>query len=206
MMSMREARQDDLSDKFIALTFDDGPHASNTSYLLDIAKEKAVRLTFFVIGQRVERNWKLVQRQASEGHEVGNHSWSHRDLTKLDDSSSHAEIQKTEDIIIQYTGVRPHLFRPPYGQITGPQQEWLSRDLGYKTIFWTIDSLDWQVRDAEAIARQVLGRVRPGSIVLFHDIHRRSVEAMPVIFEWLLSVGYKLVTVTDLLRRTIASG
>src|SRR5439155_15286599 len=118
MMSMREARQDDFSDKFIALTFDDGPHASNTSYLLDIAKEKAVRLTFFVIGQRVERNWKLVQRQASEGHEVGNHSWSHRNLTKLDDSSSHAEIQKTEDIITQYTCVRPHLFRPPYGQIT----------------------------------------------------------------------------------------
>jgi len=137
---------------------------------------------------------------------VGNHSWSHCDLTKLDSPSSHAEVQKAEDIILRYAGVRPRLFRPPYGHITASQQEWLSRDLGYKTIFWTIDSLDWQVRDAAAVTRQVLSPARTGSIVLLHDIHRTSVKAMPIIFESLLSAGYKLVTVTDLLRRTISSG
>jgi len=206
MSSIREHRQGDSSGKAVAFTFDDGPHAKNTLRLLDIASEAAVKLTFFVLGQRVEQHSHIIQRQVSEGHEVGNHSWSHPDLTTLDPAGVRVEVQDTHDIIVRYTGIKPRLFRPPYGHVTDAQREWLSRDFGYRTILWTIDSLDWRTQDAPAIAARILRVAHPGSIVLLHDIHQASIEAMPAVFESLLLAKYELVTLSELLRRTNFGG
>jgi len=201
MSSMRECRQGGSGNKLIAFTFDDGPHSGNTPKLLDLAATTAIKLTFFLVGQRIERHSDIIRRQASEGHELGNHSWSHPDLTTLDCDTLRSEIEATDDAIFQHGGIKASLFRPPYGRITQTQREWLNNVFGYKTILWTIDSRDWQSRNSEAISAMILREARPGAIVLLHDIHRASIEAMSVTFESLLSDAYELVTVSELLDR-----
>jgi peptidoglycan/xylan/chitin deacetylase (PgdA/CDA1 family) len=203
---MKKFRQDYNKLRIAALTFDDGPHAKNTPKLLDCASSAAVKLTFFVVGERVARHPHIIQRQVCEGHEIGNHSWSHPDLTTLDRIAVHSEIQKADEIITRHTGIKPRLFRPPYGHITATQQQWLSQDLGYTTIFWTVDSLDWQTRDAKAVATRILRQTCAGSIVLLHDIHEASIGAIPMVIDALLSAEYELVTASELLHRTSLHG
>jgi peptidoglycan/xylan/chitin deacetylase (PgdA/CDA1 family) len=184
---------------YIAMTFDDGPHATNTPKLLDLAAKKHIRLTFFVLGECVQQNPAVLQREVAEGHEIGNHSWSHPNLAKLSDEAVRSQLQRTEDIIVKTAGIKPKLMRPPYGELTKRQRIWVNHDFGYKVILWDVDPLDWKRPGPSVVARRIIAGARPGSIILSHDIHPPTIEAMPQVFDALLAKGFKFVTVSELL-------
>jgi peptidoglycan/xylan/chitin deacetylase (PgdA/CDA1 family) len=184
---------------YIAMTFDDGPSGPNTPRLLDIAAKKHIKLTFFLIGENAAHYPQLVQRELAEGHEVGNHSYTHPDLARMSDDAVRSEIQKTQDAIINASGYKPILMRPPYGALTPRQRLWVSQDFGVKIILWDVDPLDWKRPGPSVVASRIIAGTRPGSIILSHDIHSQTVDAMPVVFDTLLAKGYKFVTVSELL-------
>jgi peptidoglycan-N-acetylglucosamine deacetylase len=184
---------------YIAMTFDDGPHATNTPKLLDMAAKRHIKLTFFVIGQCVEQNPAVLRREVAEGHEIGNHTWSHPDLAKLSDEGVRTQLQQTEDIIVKTTGIKPKLMRPPYGALTKRQRQWVNRDFGYKIILWDVDPVDWKRPGSNVVAQRIIAGARPGSIILSHDIHPPTIAAMPQVFDTLLAKGFKFVTVSELI-------
>jgi peptidoglycan-N-acetylglucosamine deacetylase len=190
---------------YIAMTFDDGPHATNTPKLLDMAAKRHIKLTFFVIGQCVEQNPAVLRREVAEGREIGNHTWSHPDLAKLSDDGVRTQLQQTEDIIVKTTGIKPKLMRPPYGALTKRQRQWVNRDFGYKIILWDVDPVDWKRPGSNVVAQRIIAGARPGSIILSHDIHPPTIAAMPQVFDTLLAKGFKFVTVSELISRAQTS-
>ena len=184
---------------YIAMTFDDGPHVTNTAKLLDMAAKRHIKLTFFVLGECIEQNPEVLRREVAEGHEIGNHSWSHPNLAKLSDEGVRNQLQRTEDIIVKTTGMRPKLMRPPYGELTKRQRQWVNRDFAYKIILWDVDPLDWKRPGSSVVAQRIIAGARPGSIILSHDIHPPTIAAMPQVFDALLAKGFKFVTVSELL-------
>jgi peptidoglycan/xylan/chitin deacetylase (PgdA/CDA1 family) len=184
---------------YVAMTFDDGPHGVNTPRLLDILKQRKIHATFFFVGQCVEEFPDIVKRIVAEGHEVANHSWSHPQLSKMNDAAVHEQLQKTHDAIIQACGVTPKIMRPPYGAFTQRQCNWANGNWGYKVILWDVDPLDWKVRNAEHVKAEILKQTVNGSIILSHDIHKTTVDAMPETLDALLAKGFKFVTVSELL-------
>jgi peptidoglycan/xylan/chitin deacetylase (PgdA/CDA1 family) len=184
---------------YIAMTFDDGPHATNTPKLLEMAAKRHIKLTFFVLGECIEQNPDVLRREIAEGHEIGNHSWSHPNLAKLSDADVRGQLQRTQDIIVKTTGATPKLMRPPYGELTKRQREWVNRDFGYKIILWDVDPLDWKRPGSNIVAKRIIAGARPGSIILSHDIHPPTIAAMPQVFDALLAKGFKFVTVSELL-------
>jgi peptidoglycan/xylan/chitin deacetylase (PgdA/CDA1 family) len=176
---------------YIAMTFDDGPHATNTPKLLEMAAERHIKLTFFVLGECVAQNPDLLRREVAEGHEIGNHSWSHPNLAKLSDEGVRTQLQRTEDIIGKTTGIKPKLMRPAYGELTKRQRILVNHDFGYKVILWDVDPL--------VVAQRIIAAAQPGSIILSHDIHPPTIAAMPEVFDALLAKGFKFVTVSELL-------
>jgi peptidoglycan-N-acetylglucosamine deacetylase len=184
---------------YVAMTFDDGPSAENTPRLLDILKERDIKATFFMIGENAERLPEIVKRVVAEGHEIGNHSWSHPLLAKMTDEAVREELQKTQDAIVQASGYTPGLLRPPYGGFTGRQRRWANAIFGYKIIFWDVDPLDWKIHDSKHVEREILKQTKPGSIILSHDIHKTTVDAMPETLDNLLANGFKFVTVSELI-------
>ena len=184
---------------YIAMTFDDGPSGPLTPKLLDLAAKKHIKLTFFLIGENAAHYPQLVQRELAEGHQVGNHSYTHPDLARMSDDAVRAEIQKTQDAIINASGYKPVVMRPPYGALTARQRLWVSHDFGFKIILWDVDPLDWRNPGSSVVAQRIIAGTRPGSIILSHDIHSGTVDAMPQVFDTLLAKGYKFVTVSELL-------
>ena len=184
---------------YIAMTFDDGPHATNTPKLLEMAAERHIKLTFFVLGECVAQNPDVLRREVAEGHEIGNHSWSHPNLAKLSDANVRSQLQRTEDIIVKTAGIKPKLMRPPYGELTKRQRILVNHEFGYKVILWDVDPLDWKRPGSNVVAQRIIAGARPGSIILSHDIHPPTIEAMPQVFDALLAKGFKFVTVSELL-------
>ena len=184
---------------YIAMTFDDGPSGPNTPRLLDLAAKDHIKLTFFLIGENAARYPKLVQRELAEGHEVGNHSYTHPDLAKMSDDAVRSQIQKTQDAIISASGYKPILMRPPYGAMTPRQRLWVAHEFGVKIILWEVDPLDWKNPGPDVVAERIISAVRPVDIILSHDIHSGTVAAMPKVFDTLLAKGYKFVTVSELI-------
>src|SRR6266480_2482662 len=174
-------------------------HGTDTPKLLEMAAKRHIKLTFFVLGECVEQNPTVLQREVAEGHEIGNHSWWHPNLAKLSDEAVRSQLQRTEDIIAKTAGVKPKLMRPPYGELTKRQRIWVNRDFGYKVILWDVDPLDWKRPGPSVVARRIIAGTRPGSIILSHDIHPPTIEAMPQVFDALLAQGFKFVTVSELL-------
>lgn len=181
------------------MTFDDGPHAKNTPRLLDMLKERNIKATFFMVGECAAEYPQIVKRIAAEGHEVASHSWSHPLLSKMSDEAVREQLRKTHDAIVNACGVAPKIMRPPYGGFTERQRKWCNSEFGYKVILWDVDPLDWQVRNAANVERQILQHTVPGSIILSHDIHKTTVDAMPATLDALLAKGYKFVTVSELI-------
>src|SRR4051794_29206736 len=173
----------------IAMTFDDGPHATLTPKLLDLLAERHIKVTFFVLGECVEQNPEVLRRAAREGHEIANHSWSHPQLSKMSDEAVRSQLRRTDDIIKSITGKRPTLFRPPYGAITARQKKWIHDEFGYQIIMWDVDPLDWKDPGPATVTNRILRETRAGSIVLSHDIHHGTVEAAPATFEQLANKG-----------------
>jgi peptidoglycan/xylan/chitin deacetylase (PgdA/CDA1 family) len=185
---------------YIAMTFDDGPHPTNTPRLLDMLRERNIKATFYVVGQNVRRYPEIMARMAAEGHEIGNHSWDHPSLTKLSAEGVDSQLRRTHEAIIQTTGVRPRTLRPPYGAFTRGLAARTFDDYGYKTIMWSVDPRDWADRSASIVTSRILDKTRSGSIVLAHDIHRSTIDAMPQTLDKLRAAGYQFVTVSQLIN------
>ena len=179
--------------KCVALTFDDGP-GSLTGTLLDRLEAAGVVATFFVLGQNVRIHPDLVTRMVRSGMVVGNHTWDHRDMKRLSLDEARSEVDRTSAEIARVTGVSTTLLRPPYGSMS-PQ----TATLGQAIILWDVDTEDWKNRDASITTTRALATVRPGSIILMHDIHASTVEAVPAIIAGLKARGFTLVTVPQLL-------
>ena len=188
-----------VADKFIAMTFDDGPHPQNTPRLLDMLRARNIKATFYVVGRNAELYPQIVRRTVAEGHEIGNHSFTHRLFSKLSDSEIRDELSRTRDAIGRAAGVQPRTLRPPYGGMLQRQREWVYAEFGYPTILWSVDPLDWRRPGANAVCARILSGTTAGSIVLAHDLHGQSVDAMPATLDGLLRRGFKFVTVSQLL-------
>jgi len=184
---------------YIALTFDDGPNATLTPKLLDLLAARHLKATFFVVGQNAADHPEILKRAVREGHEIANHSWSHPNLGKMSDEAVRRELQKTDDAITTAIGKRPTLLRPPYGSITARQKKWIHEEFGYRIIIWDVDPLDWKRPGPSVVTARILKETHAGSIVLSHDIHPPTIEAMPATFDQLMKKGFKSVTVTELL-------
>ena len=184
-----------LEGKCVALTFDDGPHKDCTPRLLDGLKQRGVHATFFLMGQSIEGNEEIVKRMKEEGHLIGNHSYSHVQLTKAGAGAACDGVDKTSSLIENITEERPQYMRPPFGD----WNEELECEVGMTTVLWSVDSLDWKLRNKNRIVKRVLKDVEDGDIILMHDIFPSSVEVALELVDALTKEGYTFVTVDELL-------
>src|SRR5437660_9179824 len=184
---------------YIAMTFDDGPSAKLTPKLLDLLAANHIKATFFLIGENVAEHPEIVAREVREGHEIANHSWSHPNLAKMSDDGVRGQLRKTEDAIRSAIGNRPTLMRPPYGSISTRQKKWINHEFGYKIVLWDVDPLDWRQPGPNVVCNRIVKNTRAGSIVLAHDIHPGTIEAMPCVLNQLEAKGFKFVTVSELI-------
>ncbi len=176
----------------VALTFDDGP-SYYTEGLLDILKEHNVKATFFVLGTQVRIQSETVQRMFREGHQIGNHTWDHPNLTKMSDDQIREQLHKTDNLIAQIIGESTPFMRPPYGAYNDN----VLAASNLPIIFWSVDPLDWKDRDAATVAARIID-APAGAIILSHDIHKSTVDAVPAIIAALKNRGIHMVTVTKL--------
>jgi peptidoglycan/xylan/chitin deacetylase (PgdA/CDA1 family) len=187
------------------MTFDDGPHATLTPKLLDLLAQEKIKATFFVLGENAQRHPEILKRAVAEGHEIGNHSWSHPNLAKLSNEALRGQLKRTDDVIVQAIGSHPKIMRPPYGELTPKQRQWVNSEFGYKVILWDVDPLDWKEPGPSIVAQRIIQGTKPGSIMLSHDIHAQTITAMPETFDALLAKGFKFVTVSELLSLAASS-
>ena len=181
--------------KYIALTFDDGPSRKYTPILLDGLKERGVHATFFLMGKNIEGEEDIVKRMSEEGHLIGNHSYEHIQLTKAGAKAVCEAVEHTQEQIEAITGKRPEYIRPPYGD----WNEELEEEIGMTPVLWSLDSLDWKLKDTGKIIHQVLKDVQDVDIILLHDIFPSSVEAALELIDILQKEGYVFVTADELL-------
>ena len=184
----------------IALTFDDGPSDKYTAEILDILKEYNVKATFFIIGSNAQRYPELLRRTVAEGHEIGNHTYSHPHLKTIDETTLTEEVAHTAKLLYEIAGVRTTLFRPPEGVVT-PTVASAAQKGGYRTVLWSIDTMDWAQNSPANILKQIKKEANDGDIILFHDwVARKSPtpEALRLVIPWLQAQGYTFVTVSEL--------
>ena len=181
----------------IAITFDDGPDASSTPRLLDGLKERGVRATFFVIGENIEKedNRGIIKRMQEEGHEIGNHTYHHVDLSKLNSEEAHRELMMTDGLIREITGEETSLVRPPFGAFP----DGMAEELDKLYVKWTVDPLDWTTENVDEIVQKVVTDVQENDIILLHDCYESSVDAAFRIIDILKDEGYEFVTADRLL-------
>lgn len=185
-------------EKVIAISFDAAWGNEDTETLINILEKYNVKTTFFVVGSWVDKYPDSVKQLSDAGHEVMNHSNSHPHLTTLSKEQIKAEAEKCGEKIEKITKKKPNLFRPPYGDYNNTVISTL-RECGYYSIQWDVDSLDWKNLSPEEITERVLSRVKPGSIVLFHNAAENTPKALPVILESLQKDGYRIVPVSQLI-------
>ena len=185
---------------YIAITFDDGPSPTQTPRLLKMLKDRGIRATFFCLGQRVAQSPEVAQQIVAEGHEIANHSWSHPLLTKMNEAAVKDQLDRAHNVIKQTTGVTPTLMRPPYGGFTVRQRAWANAVWNYKIILWDVDTLDWKHHSPAKTESITMAETKKGSIILCHDIHKTTVDAMPATLDALTAKGFKFVTVTELMK------
>ncbi|MCX6966390.1 MAG: polysaccharide deacetylase family protein [Verrucomicrobia bacterium] len=184
---------------YIALTFDDGPAKTTTPRLLDMLARRGIKVTFFVLGENAQENPEILKREVAEGHEIGNHSWSHPNLAKMSDEAVRSQLQRTQDTVFQIAGIKPRLMRPPYGSFTDRQRKWANEQFGFSIALWEVDPNDWKKPGASTIAHRILSETHPGYIILAHDIHAQTIDAMAETLDGLLAKGFKFVTVSELI-------
>lgn len=179
----------------IALTFDDGPNPKVTERVLAALKERGLLATFFMIGQRVAAAGEWAEAVHEAGHEIGNHSLTHPQLSKLSDARVAYELAKTQELILDATNVSPVWFRPPYGAFKRTQGE-LASSRGLGVMLWSVDPRDWSQPGADKITHTILTETRPGSIILCHDLHPQTADALPGILDGLLERGFEFCTIS----------
>lgn len=184
----------------VALTFDDGP-GPHTGRLLDMLEQRGAKATFYVLGSKVSAHAGILQRMQAQGHQIGNHSWGHADLTRLDAAGIAAELNRTNDAIRQVVGKAPATARPPYGAMNATVTAQLGQ-AGLSSVLWSVDTRDWADRNSQVVCSRAVANARSGAIILLHDIHGTSVDAVPCIVDTLKNQGYRFVTVDELLGPT----
>lgn len=190
------ARVVDPDKPMVALTFDDGPHATLTDQLLDILEENGVVATFFQVAQNLPNDPDAVRRAEAMGCEIGNHSYRHANLGKMSAEEIAADLAKADAAFTEVLGHAPTLLRPPYGSMNTAAKTTTGRSL----ITWSIDTEDWLSRNAEKVIATVQGAGDlNGDVILMHDVHASTIEAAKTLIPWLVEQGYQLVTVTELI-------
>ena len=179
----------------IALTFDDGPSTAWTPALLDGLKERGVKATFFLIGEKADKNPEIVKRMAEEGHLIGNHTYHHVELTKVSENEARLELADTSAVIVRITGKEPEYMRPPFGA----WQRKLEQEIQMLPVLWTIDPLDWTTENQDEIVNKVVTEAEENDIILLHDCYKSSIEAGLRIVDILQEEGFVFVTVDELL-------
>ncbi len=183
--------------KLIAITFDDGP-GKYTARLLKILEKNGALATFFVVGNRAKSNSELISKIVGGGHEVGSHTWQHSDFSKLSYADALADMKKSNDAIEKACGKRPTLVRPPYGAM-GKSLSYAAVMQNQAIITWSVDPRDWDSKNADKVYNQIMSTVEKGDIILCHDIHETTVDAMERVIPALIKQGYQFVTVSQLL-------
>lgn len=181
----------------IAITFDDGPTPGVTNLILDELKRRNIPSTFFMLGSRVAAAPNLAKRIVADGHEVGNHTFSHPKLDAWDDERVRSEIYRAQSVFQNVLGLRPRWFRPPYGAIR-PDQYKLVEYFGLSIAMWSVDSLDWKFPET-IIIKGVCDQTKPGSIILFHDLHKTTASCIGETIDRLLKIGFCFNTLSSLL-------
>lgn len=184
-------------ENVIAITFDDGPHSQYTVMLLDGLKERQVKGTFFVLGEKIAGNEEIIRRMHDEGHLIGNHTFSHVALTSVSVEEAKAEVDRTNAAIEAVTGVPVRYLRPPYGAFSDE----LEGEIDLDTVLWSVDPRDWDTSDVDSIVAAVVSSVKDGDIILLHDVYPSSVAAALRIVDELQDRGFVFVTVDDLVIR-----
>ncbi len=185
----------------IALTFDDGPHPRYTPQILEILAEYNVKATFFVVGINAKNYPDTMEAVIKNGHEIGNHTYTHPHVSCLNSYTLHNEVEKCESAIYELTDYKTKLFRPPEGLIDADVRSVL-RSLDYKVILWDIDTRDWAHTSPTDISNYVVSSVRSGDIILMHDYighNSPTPEALKLFIPKLLDMGYKFVVVSELI-------
>lgn len=182
----------------IALTFDDGPYPKVTGHILDVLEKNGVCATFFVLGSRIEGHEDMLTRMDELGCEIGNHSFSHADLTRLSKADCQRELSDTDAEIRRVTGHEASVVRPPYGYYNKTVRSAAGRPL----ILWTVDTNDWRGKAPGEIADYVIQQAKEGSVILMHDQQTQTADAMEMIIPTLIEEGFRFVTVSELIRLT----
>lgn len=186
------------SEKKIAISFDAAWGADKTDELLSILDEYGVKTTFFLVRFWVDKYPDVVRRIAAAGHEIGNHTATHPHMASLSPEQIRFELQSTHDLIKQVSGLEANLFRPPFGEYSNSVIE-NATQVGYQTIQWSVDSLDWRPLSTEQIVQRVTSRIAPGSIVLFHNNGENTPAALRPVLEFCKQNGYEVVPISQLL-------
>lgn len=177
----------------IALTYDDGP-SKYTQELLDILEENNSAATFFVLGSQASKYEEAIKKMIENGNQIGNHTYDHKRLTLLNDEELYDQINKTDNLIYEIALYKPFVVRPPYGSTNETLKEKLQKPI----INWSIDTRDWESRNAEAITEIIFKNVKDGDIILMHDLYESSLEASKIVIPELINRGYQLVTISEL--------
>ena len=192
-----------VTERVVALTFDDGPRPPFTDAILDVLRDQGIVATFFLVGQNAQRHPELARRIVREGHAVGNHGWAHRALDELSNAAAHDEIARGARAIRLATGVHPRILRPPFGaldhRIRG--RKGIAADLGQTLVMWSVETRDWATRSPLEVAVGTLRQVQPGAVVLLHDgggNREHVVTATRWMVGHLARQGYRFVTVPQL--------
>lgn len=190
----------ETQDKKVAFSFDACWGASYTPTLLEILKENNIETTFFLTGFWVEKYPEMVKKIAEEGHEIGNHTYTHPHLNSLSEEEIKTELEKVGNMIFELTGQKPYLFRPPFGEYSNKVITTAQR-CNYQTIQWSIDSLDWKELGKEPMVQRVTENLHPGAIILFHNNGTFTAEALPEIINFVKGEGYEIIPVSELLYK-----
>lgn len=185
------------AEKYVALTFDDGPKADTTARLLDGLRDRGAKATFFLVGKQIAANASIVQRMKEEGHQIGNHTWDHSELQGMSAAAVTEEISKTDFALRRLLGDDDYWVRPPYGKIDPDQKKLFSVPI----VKWSLDPWDWKLKNVNEDIDAVLKQVKPGDIILMHDTVPESVDAALQIIDSLQTKGFVFVTVKELLEK-----
>jgi polysaccharide deacetylase family sporulation protein PdaB len=193
--------------KVVALTFDHSWGNTFTPRILDTLKENKLKVTFFIMGPWAANYPEVAKRIVADGHEVGSHGFRHENYGEKTDEWIKEDLNKSSAQIKAATGITPKLFRPPNGHYS-TQSLKLTYELGYKSILWNIDSIDWMNPGRDVIIDRIMKRLKPGAIVLLHasDTPRQTADALPILLPKIKAEGYKVVTVSELLSKYSEKG
>ena len=196
----RRVAQVSVPGKYVALTFDDGPSGAYTPKILDILNRHGAKATFFVLGENAARHKSILARAAAEGHEIASHTWSHVKLTSKSYDQIASEMERTSAVIREATGRQPRLMRPPYGATNRGVIDFMMDRYGMTSVLWDVDTVDWKHPGTSAVVHRAVDKAHNGSIILLHDIHASTLAAVEQVVTGLQARGFKLVTVSQLIR------